>query len=114
MLRGERSRLGPRYDGRSRARLPHNGRCTSLASSCFSFPPLLPTHSRCGFGRDQRANQLNQRAETYHPSSSPAALTTYGSEKLPLADARALLSLIEPDSAGRVTCGGFGKPRRRL
>ncbi|EOD10662.1 hypothetical protein EMIHUDRAFT_215428 [Emiliania huxleyi CCMP1516] len=42
------------------------------------------------------------------------ALTTYGSEKLPLADARALLSLIEPDSAGRVTCGGFGKPRRRL
>jgi len=63
---------------------------------------------------DQRANQLNQRAETYHPSSSPAALTTYGSEKLPLADARALLSLIEPDSAGRVTCGGFGKPRRRL
>eukprot|EP00312_Isochrysidales_sp_CCMP1244_P007840 CAMPEP_0196686566 /NCGR_PEP_ID=MMETSP1090-20130531/12737_1 /TAXON_ID=37098 /ORGANISM="Isochrysis sp, Strain CCMP1244" /LENGTH=53 /DNA_ID=CAMNT_0042025201 /DNA_START=83 /DNA_END=241 /DNA_ORIENTATION=- len=35
---------------------------------------------------DQRANQLNQRAETYHPSSSPAALTTYGSEKLPLAD----------------------------
>uniref|UniRef100_A0A7S3RRH0 EF-hand domain-containing protein n=2 Tax=Emiliania huxleyi TaxID=2903 RepID=A0A7S3RRH0_EMIHU len=35
------------------------------------------------------------------------ALTTYGSEKLPLADARALLSLIEPDSAGRVNYVDF-------